>query len=89
MIPLHIALQLMFLPEYRPWLDIPLPPGDSSKFLEYYILSENLPRFSYGKCPLNPWEMNTPMFFNCPTSRKPLNLHYISTEATHFVISKI
>jgi hypothetical protein len=35
------------LPEYRPQLDVSLPPEDDPKLLACCVLSENLPKFDF------------------------------------------
>jgi hypothetical protein len=35
------------LPEYRPQLDVSLPPEDNPKFLTFCLFYENLPQFDF------------------------------------------
>jgi hypothetical protein len=48
------------LPEYRPQLDVSLPPEDDPKFLACSVLSESLSQFDLGEFPHYPLETNTP-----------------------------
>jgi hypothetical protein len=58
------------LPEYRPQLDVSLPPEDDPKFLARLILSENMQQFGFREFPHHPLK-NTPMILNVPPSRNP------------------
>jgi hypothetical protein len=49
------------LPEYRPQLDILLPPKDSPKFLVCFVMYDNLPQFDFGEFPQ---ETKPPAFLN-------------------------
>jgi hypothetical protein len=48
--------QVHLLHEYRPKLDVSLPPEDNIKFLVSYIFSENLSQFDFGEFPHHPLE---------------------------------
>jgi hypothetical protein len=75
------------LPEYRPQLNISLPPEDDHKFLACCILSENLPQFHFGELPHHPLEI----IWNGPTSRNSVDLNQVSVEArqlVHLYLSK-
>jgi hypothetical protein len=54
------------LPEYRPQLDVSLPPEDDPKFLACCVLYENLSQFDFGGFPHHPLEMNIPTILNGP-----------------------
>jgi hypothetical protein len=74
------------LPEYRPQLDVSLPPEDDPKFLACCVLSENLPQFHFGEFPDHPLEINTPTILNGLTSRNPVDLNQVSVEARQLVL---
>jgi hypothetical protein len=73
------------LPEYRPQLDVSLPPEDDPKFLAYCVLSESLPQFNFGEFSNHPLETNMAMILNGPTSRNPVDLNQGSVEARQLV----
>jgi hypothetical protein len=73
------------LPEYRPQLDISLPPEDDPKFVACCILSENVPQFSVQKFSHHPSNTNTPTFLNGLASRNPVDLNQVSVEARQLV----
>jgi hypothetical protein len=66
------------LPEYKPQLDVSLPPEHNPKFLALY---ENLPQSDFRDFPHHPMETNTTTILNCPTSRKPVDFNQVSVEA--------
>jgi hypothetical protein len=68
-------------PEYKPQLDVSLPPKGDPKFLACCILSEILPQFKFGEFPHYPLETNTPVTLNGPTSINPVDLSQVSVEA--------
>jgi hypothetical protein len=51
--------------EYRPQLDVSLPPEDSRKFLAWRLLSENV-RLDFGEFPRHPLETTTQAISNGP-----------------------
>jgi hypothetical protein len=66
----HLLLQ------YRPQLDVSLPPKDNSKLLASCILSENLPQFNFREFPA---------ILNVPTSINPVELNHMSMETIQLV----
>jgi hypothetical protein len=59
------ASYVHFPPEYRPQLNVSLPPKGDPKCC---TLPEILPQFKFGEFPHYPLEMNTPVTLNGPTS---------------------
>jgi hypothetical protein len=74
------------LPEYRPQLDVSLPPKDDPKFPACCVLSENLPKFDFLEYPHHPLETNRPTILNGFTSRNPVDLNQVSVEARQLVL---
>jgi hypothetical protein len=80
-----VNVPYVYLPhEYRPKLDVSLPPEDDPKFLTC-VLPENLPQFDFGEFPHHPQEMNTPLILNDPTSKNPLDLNQLGVEVRQLV----
>jgi hypothetical protein len=76
---------VILLPEYRPQLDVSLPPKDDPKFLACCVLSENLPQFDFRELPRHPLETNIPTILNSPTNINPVDLNQVSMEARQLV----
>ncbi|XP_033609138.1 uncharacterized protein LOC111868956 [Cryptotermes secundus] len=65
----------------RPQLDVSLPPRDDPQILAYCILSENPLQSDFGEFPHHPLEGNTQTILSGPTSRNPVDLNHVRTEA--------
>jgi hypothetical protein len=64
-------------PEYRPQIDVSLPPEEDLIFLTYCALSGNMSQFDFGEFPHHPLET----ILNDRTSRNPVDSNHVSEDS--------